>query len=174
MASGTVKFFNAAKGFGFIAPDDGGSDIFVHVSAVERSGLRGLNEGDLVSFEVEEDRRSGKLAAIDLRVTGSGGDTGRRPSDRSRGDYQRPAGGSRGSASRQSEGSGRGVVKWFNATKGFGFIQPESGGEDVFVHISAVERAGLRDLREGQTVSFDVERDNRSGKAAAANLRVDD
>jgi CspA family cold shock protein len=173
MASGTVKFFNAAKGFGFIAPDEGGSDIFVHVSAVERSGLRELNEGDRVSFEVEEDRRSGKLAAIDLRVTGTGGASSRRPAERPRSDYQRSDTASRG-ATRQMEGSGRGVVKWFNATKGFGFIQPEAGGEDVFVHISAVERAGLRELREGQTVSFDIERDGRSGKAAATNLRLGD
>lgn len=174
MASGTVKFFNAAKGFGFIAPDEGGPDIFVHVSAVERSGLRELNEGDLVSYEVEEDRRSGKLAAIDLRVTGSGPGPARRPAERPRGDYQRSSSAPRGPSSRQTEGSGRGVVKWFNATKGFGFIQPDAGGEDVFVHISAVERAGLRELREGQTVMFDVERDGRSGKTAAANLRLDD
>ena len=59
MASGTVKFFNADKGFGFIAPDNGGADVFVHVTALERAGIRGLNEGDLVSFEVEEARRSG-------------------------------------------------------------------------------------------------------------------
>ena len=173
MASGTVKFFNAGKGFGFIAPDDGGPDVFVHASAVERSGLRDLNEGDRVTFEVEEDRRSGKLAAVGLHVTGSGSAPSRQPAERPRGEYQRSNASSRAPASRQTEGSGRGVVKWFNATKGFGFIQPESGGEDVFVHISAVERAGLRDLREGQTVSFDIERDKRSGKAAAANLRLD-
>jgi CspA family cold shock protein len=67
-----------------------------------------------------------------------------------------------------------GTVKWFNATKGFGFIQPDAGGDDVFVHISAVERSGLRDLREGEVVTFDAERDSRSGKAAVANLRVAD
>ena len=63
-----------------------------------------------------------------------------------------------------------GTVKWFNATKGFGFIQPESGGPDVFVHISAVERAGLRGLNEGQTVSYELEQDKRSGKMAAGQL----
>jgi CspA family cold shock protein len=64
-----------------------------------------------------------------------------------------------------------GTVKFFSDQKGYGFIQPDSGGKDVFVHISAVERAGLRSLSEGQKVSFDVETDRRSGKAAACNLQ---
>ena len=68
----------------------------------------------------------------------------------------------------------KGTVKWFNPTKGYGFIRPSTGDKDVFVHISAVERAGLRDLREGQTLSFDLERDSRSGKTSAANLRLGD
>ena len=63
-----------------------------------------------------------------------------------------------------------GTVKWFNATKGFGFIQPQDGGKDVFVHASAVERSTLGSLNEGQTVSFDLERDSRSGKDSAVNL----
>ncbi|MBT4488654.1 MAG: cold-shock protein [Rhodospirillaceae bacterium] len=62
-----------------------------------------------------------------------------------------------------------GTVKWFNATKGFGFIEPEGGGQDAFVHISAVERAGMSDLREGQKVQYDLE-PGRDGKSAAANL----
>jgi CspA family cold shock protein len=65
-----------------------------------------------------------------------------------------------------------GTVKWFNSEKGFGFIQPEQGGPDVFVHISAVERAGLGSLREGQKLSFEVEKDRRSGKSAAAQLEL--
>lgn len=65
-----------------------------------------------------------------------------------------------------------GTVKWFNGQKGFGFIQPENGGPDVFVHISAVERAGLASLGEGQRVSFELERDRRSGKFAAAQLQA--
>jgi len=63
-----------------------------------------------------------------------------------------------------------GKVKWFNAQKGFGFIQPDDGGKDVFVHISAVERAGIGSLNEGQAVSYDVQQDR--GKAAAANLKL--
>jgi CspA family cold shock protein len=66
----------------------------------------------------------------------------------------------------------KGTVKWFNATKGFGFIQPETGDKDVFVHISAVERAGLGTLNEGQKVAFDVVTNQKNGKAAAENLRA--
>ncbi|MBS3650977.1 cold-shock protein [Pseudaminobacter sp. 19-2017] len=65
-----------------------------------------------------------------------------------------------------------GTVKFFNSTKGFGFIQPDSGGADVFVHISAVERAGMRTIVEGQKLSFEVVKDNRSGKSAAENLQA--
>ena len=68
MAIGTVKFFNATKGFGFIQPEAGGPDVFVHISAVERAGLRGLNEGQKVSYELEQDRRSGKMAAGQLQA----------------------------------------------------------------------------------------------------------
>jgi CspA family cold shock protein len=63
-----------------------------------------------------------------------------------------------------------GTVKWFNAQRGFGFIQPDDGGKDVFVHVSAVERAGMRDLQEGQKIRFDVLADSRSGKSSAGNL----
>ena len=66
----------------------------------------------------------------------------------------------------------KGTVKWFNNQKGFGFIQPDAGGTDVFVHISAVERAGMSTLNEGQKVSFEVVADRRSGKSAAENLRA--
>jgi CspA family cold shock protein len=65
-----------------------------------------------------------------------------------------------------------GTVKWFNSTKGFGFIQPDDGTQDVFVHISAVERAGLGNLQEGQKVSFEVVRDPRRGKSSAESLRA--
>ena len=65
-----------------------------------------------------------------------------------------------------------GVVKWYNNQKGYGFIQPDDGGKDVFVHVSAVERAGLRDLVEGQKVSFEIQTDRRTGKSSASNLQT--
>lgn len=65
-----------------------------------------------------------------------------------------------------------GTVKWFNATKGFGFIQPDNGGADVFVHISAVERSGIGSLNDGQKITFDIVQDRRSGKNAADNIRA--
>ena len=65
-----------------------------------------------------------------------------------------------------------GTVKWFNETKGYGFIQPDDGGKDVFVHISAVERAGMRNLIEGQKVSYEIESDRRTGKQSAGNLQA--
>lgn len=68
MNVGTVKFFNTTKGFGFIAPDNGGADVFVHISAVERAGMRTLNEGQKVSFDIVADRRSGKSAADNLKA----------------------------------------------------------------------------------------------------------
>ncbi len=192
MSSGTVKWFNTAKGFGFIQPDDGGSDVFVHISAVEQAGLSALNEGDTVNFELEQDRRSGKLSAGQLVVTGQGAAPSRGGGgggfDRPRGggggfgggggggfDRPRGGGGGGGGGGRPSGdpmGAGAGTVKWFNPTKGFGFIQPDDGGQDVFVHISAVEQAGLRGLNEGQTVAYDLEADRRSGKTSATNLRV--
>ena len=68
MATGTVKWFNSQKGFGFIQPDDGRADVFVHISAVERAGLRDLHEGQKVSYEITQDRRTGKSSADQLKA----------------------------------------------------------------------------------------------------------
>src|SRR5678815_144937 len=130
MASGTVKWFNTAKGFGFIQPDDGGSDVFVHISALNQAGMDSLNEGDKVDYELEQDRRSGKLAATGIVVTAAGEPAPRRAG---RGGFggggygggrDRGFGGGGGAGGARPRGtvagSGTGQVKWFNPTKGFG------------------------------------------------------
>ncbi|KAK0341786.1 hypothetical protein LTR94_024986 [Friedmanniomyces endolithicus] len=161
MARGTVKFFNPAKGFGFIAPMDGGSDVFVHISAVQQAGLAGIDEGDELEYELEQDRRSGRTSAVGLTVISSAPRSApRSPSPR----FDRaPRGGAEG-FSREPAGQGDGF--------GFGFIAPNGGGDDVFVHASALERAGLAGLSDGQAVSFDLEADRRTGKTSATNLRL--
>ncbi|MEI4483236.1 MULTISPECIES: cold-shock protein [unclassified Phyllobacterium] len=68
MATGTVKWFNSTKGFGFIQPDNGGADVFVHISAVERAGLRGLDDGQKINYEMVNDKKSGKMSADQLSV----------------------------------------------------------------------------------------------------------
>lgn len=141
---GTVKWFNKTKGFGFIALNRGSDDVFVHISAVERSGLLTLVQDQKVTFDQEN--HNGRSQAVNLVVT----------------------------AEPKSNVLGTnfaGKVKWFNQTKGFGFIEPETGGEDVFVHITAVEAAGFEKLYEGQPVAFDLI-EGRGGRTQACNIKV--
>ena len=149
---GKVKFFNAQKGFGFIQRDEGGEDVFVHISQVERAGLEGLAEGQELQFNLVD--RGGKISAADLQVVGDVIPVQQR------------------NTSPQRELTGEkatGTVKFFNSMKGFGFITRDDGQPDAFVHISAVERSGLQGLNEGDKVEFDLEVDRR-GKHSAVNL----
>ncbi|WP_338242289.1 cold-shock protein [Aurantiacibacter hainanensis] len=147
---GKVKFFNAQKGFGFIQRDEGGEDVFVHISQVERAGLEGLAEGQELQFNLVD--RGGKVSAADLQVVG---------------DVIAPQ-----PKAPQRELTGEkavGTVKFFNTMKGFGFITRDDGKDDAFVHISAVERSGLPGIAEGDRFEFDLEVDRR-GKYSAVNL----
>jgi cold shock protein len=155
---GIVKFFNPQKGFGFIVRDDGGEDVFVHISAVEQAGLTDLADGQPLEFTLVD--RGGRISATNLRIEGepmaverTGGSAERGP--------QRQLTGEKAS----------GTVKFFNAMKGFGFIQRDDGQPDAFVHISAVERAGIPTLNEGDRLEFEIEVDRR-GKYAAVNLQL--
>jgi CspA family cold shock protein len=149
-AKGIVKFFNPQKGFGFIVRDDGGEDVFVHISAVEQAGLSDLAEGQPLEFTLVD--RGGRVSATNLRIEGEAIEVQRAPE-------------------RQLTGEkATGVVKFFNAMKGFGFIQRDDGQPDAFVHISAVERAGMPTLNEGDKLEFELEVDRR-GKTAAVNLQ---
>ena len=149
---GVVKFFNSQKGFGFIQREDGGEDVFVHISAVERAGLEGLAEGQQLEFNLVD--RGGKVSAADLQVLGDVVAVPAKPAA-----PQRELTGERAT----------GTVKFFNAMKGFGFITRDDGQPDAFVHISAVERSGMRELNEGDKLEFDLEVDRR-GKHSAVNL----
>lgn len=150
---GVVKFFNPQKGFGFIVRDDGGDDVFVHISAVEQAGLTDLADGQPLEFTLVD--RGGKVSATNLRIDGE------------------PIAVERAERAPQRQLTGekaQGTVKFFNAMKGFGFIQRDDGQPDAFVHISAVERAGLPTLNEGDRLAFELEVDRR-GKHAAVNLQ---
>jgi len=149
---GKVKFFNTQKGFGFIQRDEGGEDVFVHISQVERAGLEGLAEGQELQFNLVD--RGGKISAADLQVVGDVIKV-----------EQKAAGPQRELTGEKATGT----VKFFNAMKGFGFITRDDGKEDAFVHISAVERSGLPGINEGDRFEFDLEVDRR-GKFSAVNL----
>jgi CspA family cold shock protein len=164
-AKGVVKFFNGQKGFGFIVRDDGGEDVFVHISAVEQAGLTGLAEGQPLEFTLVD--RGGRISATNLRIEGEPLPvTERAPRD----DRDGPRGGAGGPQRQLTGEKAQGTVKFFNAMKGFGFISRDDGQPDAFVHISAVERAGLSSLNEGDRVEFELEVDRR-GKTAAVNLQ---
>jgi len=166
--TGVVKFFNGQKGFGFIVRDDGGEDVFVHISAVEQAGLTGLAEGQPLGFTLVD--RGGRISATELKIDGEPMPVTDRAPPRE-GGASGPRGGPGGGApQRQLTGEkATGTVKFFNAMKGFGFIQRDDGQPDAFVHISAVERAGMPTLNEGDRLEFELEVDRR-GKFAAVNL----
>jgi len=169
--TGVVKFFNGQKGFGFVVRDDGGEDVFVHISAVEQAGLTGLAEGQPLGFTLVD--RGGRISATDLKIEGEPLPVTDRgpPRDRDAGPGG-PRGGAGGGAGPQRQLTGEkatGTVKFFNAMKGFGFIQRDDGQPDAFVHISAVERGGMTSLNEGDRLEFELEVDRR-GKYAAVNL----
>lgn len=155
-STGKVKFFNAQKGFGFIVQDAGGEDVFVHISQVERAGLKGLAEGQGLRFSLVD--RGGKVSASDIQIEGDLIEVAETVREE-RGPPQRELTGEKAT----------GTVKFFNSMKGFGFIQRDDGQPDAFVHISAVERAGMNGLEEGDKLEFELEVDRR-GKTAAVNL----
>ena len=183
--TGTVKFFNAQKGFGFVVRDDGGEDVFVHISAVEQAGLAGLAEGQPLGFTLVD--RGGRISATELKIEGEPLPVTDRapPREPREGGFGAPRGGAGGGFGGDRGGAGgdrggapqrqltgekaTGTVKFFNAMKGFGFIQRDDGQPDAFVHISAVERAGMTNLNEGDRLQFELEVDRR-GKYAAVNL----
>ena len=136
----TVKWFNASKGFGFVTMADGGQDAFLPMATLRRAGYEDVREGASISCEVA-DGAKGPLVTNVLNIDSStavapGATSDRRP--------QRPS------------TSLEGAVKWFEPEKGYGFISPDGGGKDVFIHITALRRSGINALEPGQRVRVDV------------------
>ncbi len=152
-----VKWFNPDKGFGFVELGDGTGDAFLHASTVERVGSSSLTAGTTLRVRVGQGQKGRQVTEI-THVDEIG---------------HAPAG------ARSSRDPGpavavgqeiRGTVKWFNSQKGFGFITPDGGGKDVFVHISALSRSGITDLQEGQAVRVQVVQGKKGPEAGSVEL----
>ncbi len=139
----TVKWFNSSKGFGFVSPKDGSPDAFLHISALERAGHQDIPEGATIVCDLGPGQRGPQVVSIHSVDTSTAAP--RAP---------RAAGGGRGAPVVGDPVEGK--VKFFSVDKGFGFIAPDDGGKDVFVHIKALERSGLRALESDQRVRITV------------------
>ncbi|MBV8612953.1 MAG: CspA family cold shock protein [Acetobacteraceae bacterium] len=172
-----VKWFNADKGFGFVELGDGTGDAFLHASAIERMGSAPPVPGTQLRVRVGQGQKGRQVQEI-THV----GEVGPAPAQAPRAPRSGGFGGGGGyggggyaarEPSYQAVPTGEeitGTVKWFNAQKGFGFITPESGGKDVFVHISALNRSGMSDLREGQVVRVQVVQGRKGPEAGSISL----
>jgi CspA family cold shock protein len=156
----TVKWFNAEKGFGFAEIADGSGDAFLHVKAVQALGRETLAPGAKLSVQVGQGQKGRQITNI-LSII-SEGDGGPPPPRNTR---PAASGGRAPDLSTATEMAG--TVKWYNAAKGMGFVEVDSGGKDVFVHISVVERAGLTGLAEGQRITMRVV-DTQKGRQAVS------
>jgi CspA family cold shock protein len=148
-----VKWFNAEKGFGFAALADGSGDVFLHVNTLQAAGVDAVSPGATLRVRVGQGQKGRQVDQV-LSVDES---TAERPAPRgAQTGRARPPMGPRRQLDLSSATEMDGVVKWYNPEKGFGFITPAGGGKDVFVHATALERAGLSTLAEGQTVRIAV------------------
>jgi CspA family cold shock protein len=154
----TVKWYNPDKGFGFVELSDGSGDAFLHVSVVERGGQSSVPPGATLEVRAGPGPKGQQVTEIiSVDASTASQEPLRRPRPE-RPDYQR--------ADRPTVEE-LGTVKWYNATKGFGFIAPDHGGKDIFVHASALQRAGIMGLAEGQRVAADVA-DGQKGPEAVS------
>jgi CspA family cold shock protein len=150
-AKATVKWYNPDKGFGFVEMADGSGDVFLHANSLQNAGYQAVTPGAILQVRVGQGQKGRQVDQV-ISVT-----EGEAP-PRSAGGFDRPRSGPR-PPRQQASGPAvemTGTVKWYNATKGFGFISPDSGGKDVFVHATALEQAGLSPLQEGQAVRMNV------------------
>lgn len=155
VVKGTVRWFSVDKGFGFVGPADGSQDIFLHFSVLDAIGKRRAYEGDLVECEVGPGKRGEQVIRIlDLQPN---------PDGSQRSSSYRP----------QSTGPTEemfGEVKWFNPIKGFGFVHPDDGGRDIFLHMEILRRLGLSRIDPGQRLKMQVSSSERGREAREAVL----
>ena len=165
----TVKWFNGSKGFGFVAPSDGTPDAFLHISALERAGLTQIAEGTTIVCDLGQGNRGPQVVWVHEVDTSTavegGGSSG--PSSR---DGGRDAGPRRPPMDRGPAQTYEGVVKFFSAEKGFGFVAVDEGGKDVFVHIKALERSGIKALETGQRVRVVTTQGQKGPQADSVDL----
>ena len=160
-----VKWFNAEKGFGFVQMADGTGDVFLHANTLRRLGVDSVGEGAALQVRVGPGQKGLQVVEV-VSVAEGAAPAGQ---DRPRASRPRPSL-YPGESQLPTGAEVTGQVKWFNATKGFGFITPEGGGKDVFVHISALERSGLTTLAEGQAVRFTVRQGTKGVEASGLSL----
>ena len=155
-----VKWFNAEKGFGFVEVEGGSGDAFLHVSVLQRVGADSVAPGAQLRVRVGPGQKGQQVTEV-LEIKEG---TAPPPPQRSGGGF---GGGPRFTPPPPGSGEEmRGIVKWYNAQKGFGFVTPELGGKDVFIHATALERSGMPPLAEGQTVTMTVVQGRKGPEAA--------
>jgi len=159
--SGKIKWFNRSKGFGFIVPDDGTGDVFLPLAVVERSGYGEAPEGARITVETVQGPK-GRAATQILKLDAS---TATHPSRDTR-----PLRREREWEANPPTTALDGVVKWYDTARGFGFIVPGDGGKDVFVHVTALRRAGIEELQPGQSVRLEVAQGRRGREAVSIQL----
>jgi CspA family cold shock protein len=177
-----VKWFNAEKGFGFVELTEGAGDVFLHASVLARSGATSVNPGATLKVRIGQGQKGPQVTEVtevDESTAGAAPAAAPRTprGDRPMGGGDRGGFGSGGGFGAPRRGgfdapvaSGpeqQGTVKWYNTAKGFGFIAPADGGKDVFVHASALRRAGLTDLAEGQLVTIQITQGQKGPEAAS-------
>ncbi len=164
-----VKWFNGEKGFGFVELEGGGGDAFLHISVLSRAGYQVVSPGATLRVLTSAGQKGPQVAEVvsvdESTATPSGGGGGGFGGGGGYGERPRPA--ARAPVDLSTAVEMRGTVKWFNAEKGFGFVMPDGGGKDVFVHISALNRGGLSSLEPNQTVRMQVA-DGRRGPEAVS------